>query len=155
MQNAERRSGATRAMSRRDQTRRQSGRALFALLRRPGATWFAALALFVQIGFGAAATDASPEQRAAAALGAAIGQHVSLCDRGKHSGAPAQSRPCCDDCALCGFACCGAIALPAERVVALLAPVRASPARLRPDEAAARPPIPMSSARPRAPPLPA
>jgi hypothetical protein len=142
-------------MTRRDQTRRKSGRAVFAFLRRPVATWFAMLALLVQmIGFGAAPTAASAEQRAAAALSVAIGQQVSLCAQGEHSGAPDQSCPCCDDCAFCGLAC-GAPA-PFARVFALLAPERVNPALHHPDdEAPARPPILSFAARPRAPPVPA
>ena len=129
---------------------------MFAFLRRPAAAWFAVLALFVQIGFGAAPAPASPEQRAAAVLGAAIGQQVSLCAQGEHSGAPDQSCPCCGDCALCGLIGCGAAAPVALRVVALLAPERASPPWLFPeDEAATRPPVLPPSARPRAPPVPA
>jgi hypothetical protein len=143
-------------MIRRDQTRRKSGSAPFALLRRPVAVWFAALALLVQIGFGVAPTAASPEQRAAAALSAAIGQQVSLCAQGEHSGAPDQSCPCCGDCALCGLFHCGAAAPTALRVIALLAPEPARLGRLRPDdEALARPLVFISSARPRAPPVPA
>lgn len=143
-------------MIRRDQTRRKSGRALFALRRRPIAAWFAALALLVQVGFGAAPTVASPEQQAAEALSAAIGQQVSLCAQGEHSGAPDQSCPCCGDCALCGLFHCGAAAPIALRVIALLAPEPASPGRLRPDDGAfARPLVFISSARPRAPPVPA
>jgi hypothetical protein len=142
-------------MTKPNQTRRKSGRAVFAVLRRPAATWFAALALLVQmIGFGAAPTAASAEQRAAAALSAAIGQQVSLCAQGEHSGGPDQSCPCCDDCALCGVAGCSAAAPLADRVIALLAPERVAPAQFPTDnQAPARPPVVFSSARPRAPPL--
>jgi hypothetical protein len=142
-------------MIRRNRTRRKTDKALCALLRRPVATWFAVLVLVVQvIGFAAAPAAASPEQRAAA-LSAAIGEQVSLCAQGEHSGAPDQSCPCCGDCALCGLACCAAPAL-VERVAALLAPERAPPASFpTEDEAAARPPILVPAARPRAPPVPA
>ena len=144
-------------MTRRGQTRRKSGGAIFAFLRRPIATWLAVLALFVQvIGLGVAPTAASPEQQAAAALSAAIGQQVSLCAQGEHSGAPDQSCPCCGDCALCGLFHCGATAPVALRVIALLAPERSTATRLYPDdEAAERPPISVLTARPRAPPVPA
>jgi hypothetical protein len=142
------------SVMRRNQTRRKTGRAIFAFLRRPAATWLAVLALLVQvIGFGAAPTAASPEQQAAVALSVAIGQQVSLCAQGEHSGAPDQTCPHCDDCALCGFACSGAPA-PLARVFALLAPERANPTLLHPDdEAPARPPVRSFAARPRAPPI--
>jgi hypothetical protein len=113
------------------------------------------MALLVQaISLSVAPTAASPEQRAAAALSAAIGQQVSLCAQGEHSGAPDQSCPCCDDCALCGVACWGAPTPLAGRVVALLAPARIAPVRFpNDDQAAAHPPLVISSVRSRAPPL--
>ncbi len=156
MQNVVGRERALREhMIRRDQTSRKTGRAIFALLRRPVAAWFAVLALLVQvIGFGAAPTAASPEQRAAAALSAAIGQQVSLCAQGEHSRSSDKSCPCCDDCALCGFSCIGAPAL-AERVVALLTPARTLVSAFLPDDGTAPPPVLFSAGRPRAPPVPA
>jgi len=139
----------------RTRARRKPDKRLLTLLRRPAASWFAALILIVQLGLSAAPTaqTASSAERAAA-LSAAIGQQVSLCAEGDHSGAPDRSRPCCDDCALCGSSPCGAAPIALLRVALLLAPDRDWAGSLVPQAWAAAPsPALRPAARPRAPPV--
>jgi hypothetical protein len=124
------------------------------------AAWLAVLALVLQLGFGGvshwAAAGASAAELAATGLSAAVGQEVSLCAEGAggHSGAPDPSYPCCDDCALCGFACHSA-ALAPQRAAGLIAPTRAVAAEFEAGaDENALPPVFFSTARPRAPPVP-
>jgi hypothetical protein len=135
-----------------------------ARLRRPSGAWavgvLAVLALVFQLGLSAAhaAEKASVSQAelAAAALGAAIGQPVVLCDQGGggHSDPLGHTSPCCDDCALCGAVCHAATVAP-PRITEPLPPqplVVAATLRLDADETA--PPLfARLNARPRAPPL--
>jgi hypothetical protein len=139
-------------------TQRASGRRGLAPLRRPWTAWLAALALVFQLGFGGvshwAAAGASATELAVTALSAAVGQEISLCaeSAGGHSGAPNTSFPCCDDCALCGFACHSA-ALAPQRAAAPFASRRiAAAAPIPRDDAGASPPLFLSNGRPRAPP---
>jgi hypothetical protein len=141
--------------------RKRAAKAGFlARLRHPGGAWIAAvLALVFQLGLSAShaaeRASASPAELAAAALGAALGQQIVLCDQAgsDHADPHGHSSPCCDDCALCGVACHAAALAP--RLAALLAPQPLAiivAFRLNTDEAAPSR-FNYFNARPRAPPL--
>jgi invasion protein IalB len=124
-------------------------------LRRPYASWFAVLALLIQLAAIAARPADAQTQReqAAAALSAAIGQPAPLCDQG--AGAPSGgSHPpsCCDDCPLCRLSH-HAVAILPQRVAEIV--VVARPERdhfvVIGDDAPTRRHF-FDSARPRAPP---
>ncbi|HEV3043258.1 MAG TPA: DUF2946 family protein [Roseiarcus sp.] len=149
--------GATMAI-RRERTHASGGGGP-ARLRRPGAAWLAALALVLQLGFGGvshwAAVGASAAELAVTALRAAVGREVSLCAEGAggHSGAPDPSDPCCDDCALCVFACHSAALAPQREAAPFALRRIAAAASRRREDADATPPLFRSNGRPRAPPL--
>jgi hypothetical protein len=146
-------------MAGRRKARRRGAATLLARLRGLFATWLAALVLFVQLGLNAAyaPTAASSADLAAAALSAAIGQEVSLCDQNgpsHHPGAPGRSCPCCDDCALCRLAT-HVVALAPERLATSIAPAGFIAAPFASHRTARAPPsFVFPSARPRAPPVP-
>jgi len=141
-----------KGMARRDNTRRKTARRLRARPRRPAVAWLAALAFILQIGLSAApAAAASPGERAAAALSAAVGQQVPLCAETGHAGAPDHSPPCCGDCALCGLAC-GLALLAPPSIAQRVEPQRGVALRFSWRDGTAAPPVFFSAARPRGPP---
>jgi hypothetical protein len=133
------------------------GRGSFlAALRRPYASWFAVLALLIQLAAVAArpAEAQTPREQAAAALSAAIGQPAPLCDQGGANPSGGTHHPsCCDDCPLCRLSHHATAILPqwVAEVIAIASPARDYLVVRRDDE-----PSPQSffdSARPRAPPV--
>jgi len=130
-----------------------------AALRRPFAAWFAVLAVIIQLGVAALHPAMAAAQRdlAAAALSAAIGQDVSLCDHpGDDSGgAPAgNGHSCDDDCPLCRIASHAAAILPKPAVSPLVLGAPASTVLIPGRSERALAPVAHSTARPRAPPIP-
>jgi hypothetical protein len=129
---------------------------VLAALRRPYASWIAVLALLVQLAAVAVqpAQAQAPHEQAAAALSAAIGQPVSLCDQGDadHSGGSNHSS-CCDDCPLCRLSHHAAAILPQwiAHVIDAASPRTDHFGLLREDQPS--PQIFFDSARPRAPPF--